>query len=95
MLYKHGQREWGCSSTWKATLDRILLVIWWMIWALRLPLLSMSPTMTGKNCKEKAVTLYPTETSRKQTFHRHTVTLAQHTSAGPVCFDPTYVVPNL
>lgn len=42
-------RSEDCRITWKANLDRILPLIWWMIWAFRLPLLSMSPTMTGKN----------------------------------------------
>lgn len=35
------------ALTWKTSLERTLLLIWWMICALRLPVLSMSPTMTG------------------------------------------------
>lgn len=47
LVTRNGSKD--CRLTWKANLDRILPLIWWMIWAFRLPLLSMSPTMTGKN----------------------------------------------
>lgn len=35
--------------TWMAILERTAVVSWWMIWAFRLPVLSISPTMTGND----------------------------------------------